>query len=202
MNIFEIDTSDATAQLAHMKEALSLIPGGIQLACQRAANKTMKNLRVVIKRTITTEYSVLARDIHNKITLKHASRWNPRAELHISDHNSISLAHFNPRKQTVMAESKTSSGATTITSRDGVSVKVKKAGGRKLVKGAFRLPDGAIMKRVGNKRLPITKLYGPSPFHMLENSSVQYDLQSKAQERMATNLEHEATYILKQAGLR
>ena len=199
MNIFEIDTSDATAQLAHMKEALSLVPGGMLLACQRAANKSIKSLKVAAKKAVRDEYSIKSSDLDRQFSIIQASKWNPRAELHASGSRSISLSHFNPREKKVASESRTGSG-TTI--RKGVTVKVKKIGSRKLVKGAFTNKAGAIFKRSGDSRLPIKKLYGPSPLRMLEDSSVQAELEFKAQELMATNLEHEATYILKQAGLR
>ncbi|MBI9112252.1 phage tail protein [Maridesulfovibrio ferrireducens] len=202
MSVLEIDTSDAMKQLANMRDTLALVPGGMHLACQRAANKSIKSLKVAVKKSVLSEYSILSRDLEKSFSVVQASKWNPNAELHASGNSSISLSHFNPRARAITAETKTRSGGTARVKRTGVTVKVKKTGGRKLVKGGFQLKAGAIMKRVGDSRLPIAKLYGPSPLRLLEDSSVQHELQFKVQELMEKNLEHEATHILRQAGLR
>ncbi len=202
MSVLEIDTSDAMKQLARVKEVLALVPGGMQLACQRAANKTVKSLKVAAKKAIRDEYNIKSSDLERQFSIVQASKWNPFAELHATGSRSISLSHFNPRARTVTAETKTRSGSTARVKRKGVSVKVKKTGGRKLVKGGFQLKAGAIMKRVGDSRLPLAKLYGPSPLRMLEESSVQSHLGYIAEELMEKNLEHEATHILRQARLR
>lgn len=202
MNVFEIDTRDAEKQLTNIKDVLALVPGGMQLACQRAANKSIKSLKVATKSAIRDEYNIKSGDLDRKFSIRQASKYDPFAELEASGSSSISLSHFDPRDRTVISPRTTSTGNSVKAKHKGVTVKVKKAGGRKIVKGGFRLKSGAIMKRVDSGRLPIAKLWGPSPLRMLEDSSVLQDLEYQAEELMKKNLKHEATHILKKAGYR
>ncbi|MFW5497769.1 MULTISPECIES: phage tail protein [unclassified Maridesulfovibrio] len=201
MSVFEIDTRQSENQIAHLKEVLGLIPGGIQLACTRAANKSIKSLKVVAKAAIREDYNIKSGDLDRQFYIRQASKYDPFAVLEASGSRSISLSHFDPRDRTVVSNRATSSGPVKVKHK-GVTVKVKKAGGRKLVQGGFRMPSGTIMKRVGTDRLPIAKLWGPSPLRMLADASVLHELEFQAEELMAKNLEHEATHILRQAGLR
>ena len=95
-------------------------------ALAAAINKTERFARIAASKEIRKEYNIKAADVKKTISFKRASKNRLRAEF-ASKGTRISLAKFGARQ-----------------TKKGVTVKVKKTGGRKLIKAAFlsTMPSG------------------------------------------------------------
>jgi hypothetical protein len=101
----------------------------------------------------------------------------------------IGLDKFQPRRKKI----KTARGA-----RYGVTVKFKS--GRKLIPGAFmgtsRSGATMIFRRKGSDRLPIKRLYGPSPSQIIGYDALRRRLLKYGSDVYAKNFQHELDYQL------
>jgi hypothetical protein len=133
-----------------------IIEQSLQRALQLAATKT----RTRISREVRLTYNVKAGSISKKVTIKRL----PGARLLAYVSPALGLDKFGARGKNV----KTAHGK-----RRGVTVQVKKTGGRKLVKGGFTGGKGkVIFQRTGDSRLPIERLFGPAIAQMVSNPTV------------------------------
>lgn len=134
----EITTRDKIAMLR---------PRQVIAAEVRAINKTARGLRTQISKGVRKRVALKSSTIKESLSLDKARRRaNPSARLSIKP-KPISLKHYGARQI-----------------RKGVSVRVLKTSGRKLIKHAFVVSKlgGHPFKRLGDARLPIKKLFGPS----------------------------------------
>lgn len=122
-----------------------------------AINATAKKVRSEVNKGIREELAVKKKDIDKtlQITLK-ATRHTHGAEVTLAKSRRIPLRDFGARQ-----------------TRAGVSAKISKTRGRKTILGAFQGPKpglvkaswrGHVFSRLGPGRLPIVKLFGPSPW--------------------------------------
>lgn len=118
-------------------------------AVASALNKTVAQAKTAMGREIRAEFNIGRDAVNKSLRIRRASaargKFSLQAELSSISRpgrRSLNLAHFAPRQ-----------------TRKGVSVKVKKAGPRKLIPGSFLINGGAtLMIRVGKQRLPIKAL--------------------------------------------
>ena len=118
---------------------------------RRVARKT----RSLIAKEVTKELAVTQKSVRATITVHSQSRLslsddNQAAEVELKKTDRLSLKRFKPRQL----------------KRGGVSYKISKTQGRKTIPGAFIAGglNGQVFVREGKERLPIRKLYGPSPW--------------------------------------
>lgn len=120
----------------------------LNIAIGRAARKT----RTTVSQEVRKIYNVKARDVSRTVKLKRIRRGsNVAAALLEYTGPRLPLDKFGLRQRYV----KSARGR-----RRGISVKVKKTGPRKIVRGAFAANVNGIkaFKREGAKRLPINRL--------------------------------------------
>ncbi|MDA8092336.1 MAG: phage tail protein [Betaproteobacteria bacterium] len=110
-----------------------------------AINKTGDKARAEMTRQITSEFSIKARDVRAQLILRRASVKGAGfvAELEAfgrrGGKRSMNVIHFRARQ-----------------TAQGVTVQIKKTGGRKLLKHAFIGNQGrTVFMRAGKQRLPI-----------------------------------------------
>mgnify|MGYP003656247338 CR=1 FL=1 len=117
------------------------------------STQTKTNIGREITKTVNIKAGIAKKQIS---TRNKATAESPKAVVSLSKSNRIGLQHFGGRQN-----------------KTGVSYKIDKQGGRKIVAGAFMGPrpgvlapklHGGAFKRVGTERHPIIKLYGVSPF--------------------------------------
>lgn len=111
----------------------------------RTVNKTIDGAKVDMGRSIRQEFNVTATYVRERLRVRKASfkagRFNVEAELigGNSKRRSANVIAFAARQV-----------------KAGVSVKIKRAGSRKVIKGAFIGNKGrTVFRRVGDTRLPI-----------------------------------------------
>lgn len=129
------------------KELEVLFPSAVVRAQRRAINRTITSTRTFISKMVREDLALKAKTVKDSLTIKRASRGtNPVGKIDVQA-KPISLKRYGAR-----------------TTRKGVTVKVTKSGGRKVVKGGF-IPGrlgGHVFKRKSKSRLPIGKRFGPS----------------------------------------
>ncbi len=158
-------------QMRALREMLRSIPRDVPKALTRALNKVAKSTHVKILRKISGEYAVSQRDLKEKnVFLIRANYKNLRAIIRIKGRR-IQILAFKAKQL-----------------KKGVSYKIKKKGGRKIVYAFMESPPGSgkstmmpvkgkstseghrgVFKRRGKSRLPIVELYGPSVPAIFQN---------------------------------
>lgn len=118
-------------------------------------NKLGTRSRTEIVRLVRQTYNVKAGDVRKAVEIRRARRGSAVVDL-LSIGRRIPLVAFGARQR-----------------RRGVSVRVKKSGGTKIIPNTFIavMPTGhrGVFERVGRKRLPITELFGPAIPQMVKN---------------------------------
>lgn len=125
--------------------------------------KVARKTKSLIAKQVTKELSVTQKVVKAQLVARrNASRASlvggteQAAEVELKKSRRIPLRDFKARQ-----------------TKKGVSYKISKSTGRKTIAGAFKGPRpgltfvrfrGHVMQRVGSARLPIRKLYGPSPW--------------------------------------
>lgn len=129
-------------QLASMRQDVS------NRAVASALNKVTAQAKTAMSREIRAEFSINTATVNQALRVERAtSRGRLRLVAALSSvsrpgRRSLNLGHFAPRQTKL-----------------GVTVKVKRRGPRKLIRGAFLINGGAtVMIRVGRSRLPIKAL--------------------------------------------
>lgn len=196
MRILSIETADAQSLLEYFAEQLAELPRGIETVLHRAINRTLEGSRTDAGREIREEYNVRAGDVAKAFRLVRASRSTPMGELIARGPASVPLYAYSPRPNRPGLPRP----------KGGVSVQVTKGGGRKQIKSTFvaRMESGhtGVFEREGKGRFPVRELFGPGILHVLQRDDVIDRLEDQMNDRLWNRLEHEADYLLKQAGLR
>jgi len=136
---------------------LSQSKSNIKRELATAINATAKKAKSEVSKQVRNELAVTKKVIDTQIKLGgRASAGSLGSSVTLRKSSRIPLRDFAARQNS-----------------KGVSYKVSKSKGRNTVSGAFQGPKpgvmkaswrGRVFKRVGEKRLPIVQLYGPSPW--------------------------------------
>ena len=118
----------------------------VAAAVNAAAKRTQNLLAKEVSKELATSQKVIKEGIS---VTKKATPENLNAEVTQKESQRLSLKRFGAQQ-----------------TKTGVRYKISKTKGRKFVKGAFKAMTLGehIYKREGETRLPIQKLYGPSPW--------------------------------------
>lgn len=132
--------------LAEVQKRMDELQSNVRTkATVSAVNKTMEQARTQMVREITSEYALKAGYVRDRLRIRRASFKQGAFSVEAS----LAGGDGKRRSANVMAF-----GARQV--RKGVSVKIKKAGGRQIITGAFIANQGrTVFQRVGSKRLPI-----------------------------------------------
>lgn len=145
----------------------------------QAINRTARSSRVFLRRSVQEVVALKAKDVNQTVTVRRATRRDPRAVIAVS-RRSVPLLRYGAR----------------ATAR-GVTVKVKREGGRKLVRpggrGAFisTMPSTGhrgVFVRKGEERLSIRELFGPSVAQVVDDESLHGRLAQHASETFTREL--------------
>ena len=158
-----------------------------------AINETQKKITVKASRAITEELAVKASVVKQKIKGKRATKGDLLAKVTVKASNRLSLREFGAKQN-----------------KRGVTYKISKTKGRKLIAGAFQGPKpgvvkiswrGNVFKREGKPRLPIVKRSGPSPWGVYVKSGKDPSIRKEARQILREQIERRIKFIqLKQSG--
>lgn len=152
-------------------------------ATASAINKTGKQALNQGKRDIRAEYNIKSSDLNKNVYFTR-SHQNRLTAFITGLGRALSLKYFSARQ-----------------TNKGVSFKIKKAGGRKLIKSGFG-PDiprlgGNVFTRVGKERLPIKKHFSIGVAAMLGSKKIVDKIQKYFYENFPRIAQHEIDYYLK-----
>lgn len=166
------------------------INGAVEKASRSAVNKMLAKARTRAVREIRQTYNIKSKDLTQKsksrkprIYLERARGRKPQGAI-VSRKERIPLFAFGARE-----------------GKRGVTVKVKRQGGRKLVRGAFLATarnTTTLWKRKGKKRLPIEILRTLSPAKMFQVAAKE-DLDKLIQKEFAGLLREQTRFHLSRA---
>lgn len=153
-----ISFSSNRREIAELAKALEGSPSEIRKQLAIAVNKTAKKALSQLAKEDAKELAATQKVIKAtmKVETKATATRNPTSTIVQKKTGRISLRDFKARQ-----------------TKAGTTYKTSKTGGRKTVIGAFQGPKpgvinvrtrGHVFKRVGKERLPIVKLFGPSPW--------------------------------------
>ena len=149
-----------------------------------AVNKTMEQARTQMIREITGEFAVKASFVRERLRISRASfkqgAFSIQASLSGTGKISANVIAFSARQVST-----------------GVSVKIKKAGGRKIITGAFIGNKGrTVFKRVGAKRLPIKAVATINVPQMFNQKRINAAVVAAIKDRFPTIFEREAKFYV------
>lgn len=173
------------------KVALRGIPGAVGKAVAMAANETAKKLKTQISTDIRQKVPILKRDIDKFINIFRANPGDqsPQATVRLSKSARIPLQYFGA-KQT----------------EGGTAYNI----GARFAPGAFMGPKpgavalklhGGVFMRDGKSRLPIHKLFGPSPWGVFVKAGLMGKTLIDAKTEMEAQLLRAARYMLYRNGM-
>lgn len=177
-------------QIERAQRMLYNVPGGANKALARAINRATQNARSNVVRHIRDEYTVKATDVRRTLSVTRATASNLEAEIN-SKGAVIPLSSFKVRPATVNGRRRTP-----------IRVSVRKGNVQSLDRSFIaRLGGGKpnVFERVGQRRLPIRKLHGPSVAQMMGNDRVIDRISQDATDMMDKRLEHEIGRLLEGA---
>ena len=146
-------------------------PDIIQKALITAMNRATMKTRTEVSQKVRSIYDIKAGDISKRVSIrKQQHRDIVRYLLYRGP--AEGLEKFKPRGKNIRVGTRR---------LRGVTVRVRKDRGRKLVKGGFlaAISGTKVFKRKGLPRLPIRKLVGPSVPHMVGKKLVVVAAQDK-----------------------
>ena len=154
-------------------------------AIANALNRAVGNISSNITKEVRKEYNIKATDVKNTLKKFRANRSNLTAEVKSSG-EVIGLDKFKVSPKTVNPKRKSQ-----------LKIAVKKSGVKKIL-GAFiaDISGTKVFTRDGQKRLPISRKFGPSVPQMVGNDQIADKINQLGNVSYHTNLNHEIHRIL------
>lgn len=150
-------------------------------AVRRTVNKLIVKGRNVASRKVREVYNIKASDLKKHTKIRRATRGSPEAQIIIRG-KKIPVFAFGARQ-----------------TRRGVTIRIKKSGGRKTIEHAFiaQMSSGhtGVFVRVGAKRVPIRELMSISPAKMFELEG-ERELKKLVERELGSTFKHELDFSL------
>lgn len=155
-------------------------------ATASALNKVAAQARTAMSREIRAEFNLTAREVNDSLRIKRARARAGLLQLEAElssisrpGKRSLNLAHFGARQ-----------------TAKGVSVKIKRTGPRKTIRGAFLINAGrTVMIREGKSRLPIRALQTIDVSQMFNTRRINAKVVQMIQERFPAIFMTEARFF-------
>ena len=177
-----------------MSSLLSAIDGiekGKRQLIVQAVNKTATGARTDSVKLIRQHLMLKAKSVRDNIRVVRATKGNPVAKLIAKGKRGLPLLGNYPVRPGKYGARKP---------KKGVSVQIKKRGGRKILEGSFiaRMKSGhvGVFKRVGSSRLSIKELYGVGFIHLMERGMIHRKIRRSVSARLEKNLRQGINYLM------
>ncbi|WP_285906839.1 phage tail protein [Pseudodesulfovibrio pelocollis] len=205
--LIRLDMDNASAVVEEMLDALSSVEQGAQKAASRAINKTLKNAARLTARMVAGEFRVTQSEVLAQVDVRKATYARPDGELVFSGRGSLPLVRYVVGSTEPVPTMPGYYRTPKAQRHRGVKVRVKKTGRASVLTSAFlaRMDSGhvGVFERVDEGwDSKIRELYSISYLTWLQNDLVADELEERVAERFAHHMEHEARFVLQQAGLR
>ncbi|WP_421663644.1 phage tail protein [Lysinibacillus telephonicus] len=177
------------AKLREVQERLGEFANKAPNAIANSLNRTMQNVATNITKGVRERYHVKAASVKENLKKTKATRSNLTAEVRARG-TALPLDRFKVSPKTVQPNRKKQ-----------LKIAVKKDGTKEIM-GAFiaNISGIKVFKRDGDKRLPISRLFGPSVPQMAGNEEIVDNVYKKGVVTFETRLNHEVNRILNAGG--
>lgn len=183
-----------SASVASLKAALENTTRKLQAELRVAVNATANKSKSIINKEIRSELATTSKAVNATIRVKSKAQGDSiTATVEVRKTARISLREFGARQN-----------------KSGTSYRISKTQGRKTIPGAFQGPKpglmkaswrGHVFKRVGQARLPIVKLQGPSPWGVMTTGEKLGPAKEQTQAELEKQIERRVRFItLKKTG--
>jgi hypothetical protein len=160
-------------------------------ATARAVNRTMEQAMTDMSREIRQEFNITAAKVREKLFLRRAGFKGGQLSIEAAllsktkdGRRSLNLINFQARQN-----------------REGVAVKIKRAGGRKTLKGAFIGNKGrTVFRRRGKDRLPIDPIQTIDVPMMFNTKKINAVVVRKIKDKFPAIWEREVRFYTSRAG--
>lgn len=171
------DTKDLQRLEKATRESRRKLPRELSIAI----NATAKKASLEMSKEVRTELAASAKAV--KTALKITRKAEPNSlgsTVTLKRQNRIPLRDFKANQ-----------------TRTGVAYRISKTDGRKTVAGAFQGPTpkarlarwrGHVFKRKGRARLPIIKLFGPSPWGVFVNRKMDKPVAARVEQELSKQI--------------
>jgi hypothetical protein len=152
-------------------------------ATTRALNKTVKSVQSVAIKLIAKDIGITQKNVRKSLVIAKSTWTKPEASI-TAGGKRIPIMALKARQT-----------PTGVTYRS-------KNGGRGAIPGAFiaAMKSGhqSVFKRLGKKRFPLVRLYGPSIPKVFIDSAITRAMETQATERWGKNFSHEMAQALRE----
>ena len=188
-----------TTNFPEVQRKLDSMAEGIRSkALVSALNKTVDQAKTLMGREITSEYSVTAAYVRERLRVKRASYRAGQLELNAeldgsNKRRSANLIRFT-EKFVSLAQARKRAKAGTL---DQLRFKIRKAGGAKIIKGAFIGNGGrTVFIRTTDKRLPIKALSTIDVPSMFNQRKINARVVGMIKDKFPVIFERDAAYFI------
>ncbi len=191
-----VSATISNRQIQGLNNALKGTNKNIRSELAIAVNATTKKTKTAINKQVRSELAVTAKSVNRGLAVsRKADRKSkqPTGEVTLSKTARLPLKDFKPRQ-----------------TKKGVSYKISKTQGRSTVSGAFMGPKpgvmkaswkGNVFKRVGQSKLPIVKLQGPSPWGAFVKKGMARTVKKESKRELDKQIKRRIRFVkLKKSG--
>jgi len=184
----------ASFKMSGIKELMKAVQGiqkGKRKVITRALNKTARGAKTDAVKLIRQHLMIKAKPVRENVRISKATWSKPTAYLFARGKRGVPLLGNYPVRPGRLGARKP---------KQGVSVQIKRFGGRKVIKGSFlaKMKSGhvGVFLRDSADRLPIKQLHGMGFIQLLERGMIHRRLKKSIAKRMERNLKHEINHLL------
>lgn len=199
-------------EMTGFEEALKIFDSKkVRLAANSAVNKTADQTRTFASREISGQYNIQPSRIAKYLKVSTRSNTGDLQAVITGSGMGIALSYFKPKQEGVTVNKagfkynrRAKKAGEGRKYGGSVSVEIKRGKRKTLTKdipkpfmSKFKSGHIAVVKRIGNKRLPIEELYGPGVGLLFGSKNIMPKIQSFANDKIKTIFKHELDYRLK-----
>lgn len=172
------------------EKALAGIKEGYPTAAARAINRGLGAGQKVVAKAIGARYNIKAADVKSNIDIHKATKADPWGEMELTG-SMLPVRLFKPSGGQKLKGGK----------RKPVKVAIIRKQG-KVIRGAFKAPNGQIMERRQDERLPIFPVSTVSVAHMAGQTGVSALVEKEMAATVDRRLAHETGELLRRKGFK
>lgn len=180
-------------QLQQLRQQLD--PSDVNKALRWSLDAVTRKAATAISRDLRDTYAIPAAQVKQHLKIKRVEKDTSRVLLYAG--KALPLAQFAPRSKVVRVQATSSRGKTFGTTRKGVTLRVRKDTGRKLVKGGWHAKSHILRRedKTDNRAQPRVQ-YGPSIPGMVSHPSVIAAAEDLVRRELPKEFNSRLEYIL------
>lgn len=205
-NLVLLDADNAEFVIGEMMETLSHVENGVEKMAVRAIERTLKQGVTISKRMVTAEFRMTQRAVAEHLEVINPTYSRLEGRIDFAGSKAVPLLEYVVGSKEPVPTMPRFYKTPESERVKGVKIKIRRTKKPVLLKKHFiaKMPSGhvGVFKRSDGDRLPVEEGYTHSFLEYLQRDLVADELEEQVFERFEGNVEHEASFVLQQAGLR